>query len=118
LGSVERFFATLLEYHSGNLPLWLAPVQIMLIPITDAQLNYARKIEEQLLEQGFRCELDSRSEKMGYKIRSAEKNKIPFMCILGKNEENNNQVTLRQHTVGDLGAMNLEAAIAILRKEL
>ena len=118
LGSVERFFATLLEYHSGNLPLWLAPVQIMLIPITDAQINYARKIEEQLLEQGFRCELDSRSEKMGYKIRSAEKNKIPFMCILGKNEAANNQITLRQHTVGDLGAMNWEEAIAILRKEL
>ncbi len=65
-------------------PFGLLPVQIMLIPITDAQINYARKIEEQLLEQGFRCELDSRSEKMGYKIRSAEKNKIPFMCILGK----------------------------------
>ena len=79
LGSVERFFATLLEYHSGNLPLWLAPVQIILIPITDAQIEYTRKIEEQLLEQGFRCEFDARSEKMGYKIRAAEKSKIPFM---------------------------------------
>ncbi|HPB18929.1 MAG TPA: threonine--tRNA ligase [Candidatus Cloacimonas sp.] len=118
LGSVERFFATLLEYHSGNLPLWLAPVQIMLIPITDNQLEYAHTIESQLLEQGFRCELDSRSEKMGYKIREAEKNKIPFMCILGKNEAENNKVTLRQHTVGDLGAMTIEEATAILRREL
>jgi len=118
LGSVERFFATLLEYHSGNLPLWLAPVQIILIPITDAQIEYTRKIEEQLLEQGFRCEFDARSEKMGYKIRAAEKSKIPFMCIIGKNEEANNQVTLRQHTVGDLGAMNLEEAISILRQKL
>ena len=118
LGSVERFFATLLEYHSGNLPLWLAPVQIILIPITDAQIEYTRKIEEQLLEQGFGCEFDARSEKMGYKIRAAEKSKIPFMCIIGKNEEANNQVTLRQHTVGDLGAMNLEEAISILRQKL
>jgi len=118
LGSVERFFATLLEYHSGNLPLWLAPVQIMLIPITDNQLEYAHTIEEQLLEQGFRCELDSRSEKMGYKIREAEKNKIPFMCIIGKNEADNNKVTLRQHTVGDLGSMTIEEATAVLRREL
>ncbi|MEN6445116.1 MAG: threonine--tRNA ligase [Candidatus Cloacimonas sp.] len=118
LGSVERFFATLLEYHSGNLPLWLAPVQIMVIPITDGQIDYARKIEEQLLEQGFRCELDARSEKMGYKIRAAENSKIPFMCIVGKNEESNATVAIRQHKVGDLGIMNLTEAINILRHAL
>jgi threonyl-tRNA synthetase len=67
LGSVERFFATLLEYHGGNLPLWLAPVQVMLIPITDAQLDYAREVEEKLNAAGFRCELDARSEKMATK---------------------------------------------------
>ncbi len=116
LGSVERFFATLLEYHGGNLPLWLAPVQVMLIPITDAQLDYAKEVEEKLQAQGFRCELDARSEKMGYKIREAEMNKIPFMCIIGKNEAAEGKVTLRQHTVGDLGSMSLEAAMDALRQ--
>ncbi len=116
LGSVERFFATLLEYHGGNLPLWLAPVQVMLIPITDAQLDYAREVEEKLNAAGFRCELDARSEKMGYKIREAEMKKIPYMCIIGKNEAAEGKVTLRQHTVGDLGSMSLEAAMEALRQ--
>lgn len=116
LGSVERFFATLLEYHGGNLPLWLAPVQVMLIPITDSQLVYAREVEDKLNAAGFRCELDARSEKMGYKIREAEMKKIPFMCIIGKNEAAEGKVTLRQHTVGDLGAMSLEAAMEALRQ--
>lgn len=116
LGSVERFFATLLEYHGGNLPLWLAPVQVMLIPITDGQLDYAREVEEKLNAAGFRCELDARSEKMGYKIREAEMKKIPYMCIIGKNEAAEGKVTLRQHTVGDLGSMSLEAAMEALRQ--
>lgn len=118
LGSVERFFATLLEYHGGNLPLWLAPVQVMLIPITDSQLDYAREVEEKLQSAGFRCELDARSEKMGYKIREAEMKKIPFMCIIGKNEAAEGKVTLRQHAVGDLGAMSLEAAMEALRQHI
>ena len=111
LGSVERFFATLLEYHGGNLPLWLAPVQLMILPITEAQLDYARKIEEQLQMRGFRCEVDTRNEKIGYKVRDAELKKIPYMCIVGKKEEENGTVTLREHTVGDLGSMSLEAAL-------
>lgn len=115
LGSVERFFATLLEYHAGNLPLWLAPVQVMIIPITDAQLDYAKQIEEQLLAAGLRCELDPRSEKMGYKIREAELKKIPFMAIIGKNEVEKGQLTLRQHTKGDLGAMDLAQAIETIQ---
>ncbi|MDD2228644.1 MAG: threonine--tRNA ligase [Candidatus Cloacimonetes bacterium] len=111
LGSVERFFATLLEYHGGNLPIWLCPVQVMLIPITDGQLDYATEVMEQMQMQGLRCEIDPRSEKMGYKIREAELKKIPFMCIIGKNEAANGQVTLRQHTVGDLGTMDFAAAV-------
>ena len=111
LGSIERFFATLLEYHSGNLPLWLAPVQIMMIPITDAQLDYAKKLTDELREQGFRAEIDTRGEKIGYKIRDAELKKIPFMFVVGKNEAENGTVTLRQHTKGDLGSMSLSDAI-------
>lgn len=111
LGSIERFFATLLEYHSGNLPLWLAPIQIMMIPITDAQLDYAKKLTDELREQGFRAEIDTRGEKIGYKIRDAELKKIPFMFVVGKNEAENGTVTLRQHTKGDLGSMSLSDAI-------
>ncbi|PKN73159.1 MAG: threonine--tRNA ligase [Candidatus Cloacimonetes bacterium HGW-Cloacimonetes-3] len=114
LGSVERFFATLLEYHGGNLPIWLAPTQVMLIPITDGQLDYANELMERMQQSGLRCEIDPRSEKMGYKIREAELKKIPFMCIVGKNEAANGQVTLRQHTKGDLGTMDLDTAIATI----
>jgi threonyl-tRNA synthetase len=116
LGSVERFFATLLEYHAGNLPLWLAPVQVKVLPITDAQLDYARKIIGELRILGFRCKLDNRNEKIGYKIRDAELKKIPFMCVLGKKEEEQGTVTLRRHTVGDLGAMGLEEAVNMIRE--
>jgi len=116
LGSVERFFATLLEYHAGNLPLWLAPVQVKVLPITDAQLDYARKIIGELRILGFRCELDNRNEKIGYRIRDAELKKIPFMCVLGKKEEEQGTVTLRRHTVGDLGAMGLEEAVNMIRE--
>lgn len=115
LGSVERFFATLLEYHGGNLPLWLSPTQVMLIPITDSQLDYAQELADKMQMLGLRCEIDPRSEKMGYKIREAELKKIPFMCIVGKNEAASGQVTLRQHTKGDLGTMDFDTAIATIQ---
>lgn len=118
LGSVERFFATLLEYHGGNLPLWLAPVQMMILPITDAQLDYAKDLQSKLLEEGLRCEVDSRSEKIGYKIRDAELKKIPFMCIVGKREADEGSLTLRRHTQGDLGSMDFATALARIKHEL
>ena len=117
LGSVERFFATLLEYHGGDLPLWLAPVQMMILPITDAQLDYAYKLQEQLLAEGLRVEIDTRSEKIGYKIREAELKKIPYMCIVGKKEAEEGTLTLRRHTKGDLGAMSFADAIALIKSE-
>ena len=116
LGSVERFFATLVEYHSGNLPLWLSPIQIMIIPITDQQLDYAGTTSEKLKLLGFRTEIDTRGEKVGYKIRDAEMKKIPFMCVVGKNEEENQTVTLRQHTQGDLGSMSFDEAVKAIRE--
>ena len=116
LGSVERFFATLLEYHGGNLPLWLAPIQLMILPITEQQLDYARKLEEEFRLKGLRCEVDTRNEKIGYKIRDAEMKKIPFMAIVGKKEEEAKALSLRQHTVGDLGSMDLEDALQKLQE--
>lgn len=117
-GSIERFFGTLLEYYAGNMPLWLSPVQVKVMPITDSQMDYAKTVTDKLLEKGIRAESDLRSEKIGYKIREAELRKIPFMCIVGKNEVENNQVTLRRHTIGDLGAMQLDAAIERIYSEL
>ncbi|MCB5266593.1 MAG: threonine--tRNA ligase [Candidatus Cloacimonetes bacterium] len=118
LGSVERFFATLLEYHGGNLPLWLAPNQMMILPITDAQIDYAKYLQERFLAEGLRCEVDFRSEKIGYKIREAELKKIPFMCIVGKKEAEESMLTLRRHTKGDLGAMTFDAALQAIKSEL
>jgi threonyl-tRNA synthetase len=118
LGSVERFFGTLLEYHAGNMPLWLSPVQVKVLPITDAQIDYAKEITDKLLQLDIRAEYDLRSEKIGYKIRDAELHKIPFMCIIGKNEVENGKITLRRHTVGDLGIMSLEEALVRIKSEL
>jgi threonyl-tRNA synthetase len=118
LGSIERFFATLLEYHSGSLPLWLSPVQIIILPITDSQLEYAHKLEEQFIRKGLRCELDARNEKVGYKIREAEIKKIPYMCIVGAKEAENNLLSMRRHKVGDLGIMTFDEALRLLNEEL
>jgi len=118
LGSIERFFGTLLEFHAGNLPLWLCPVQVMILPITDSQIDYARQIQKQFLRNGLRTECDLRSEKIGYKIREAEMKKIPFMCIVGRNEAESGNVTLRRHTKGDLGVMNMDQALQIIKSEI
>ncbi|MCB5270265.1 MAG: threonine--tRNA ligase [Candidatus Cloacimonetes bacterium] len=116
-GSLERFFATLLEHHGGNLPLWLAPTQMMMLPITDAQLDYCKDLQEKFLAEGLRCEIDPRSEKIGYKIREAELKKIPFMCIIGAKEAEQNRLTLRRHTKGDLGSMTFEEALTAIKND-
>ena len=118
LGSVERFFATLLEYHGGNLPLWLMPTQMMILPITDAQIEYAKEIQERMRKEGLRCEVDARNEKIGYKIREAELQKIPFMSIIGKKEAEEGRITLRRHGEGDLGVMDFDEAIQRIKEEL
>ena len=117
LGSVERFFATLLEYHGGRLPLWLAPEQIRILPITDAQNDYAKQLQAKFANLGYRVKVDSRNEKVGYKIREAELQKIPYMCVIGKNEEAEGTLTLRQHVKGDLGVMNFEEAVKLIGKQ-
>ena len=117
LGSVERFFATLLEYHGGNLPLWLAPTQIVIMPITDDQEEYARMLNDKFQLLGFRSQVDARNEKVGYKIREGELKKIPYMCVVGKKEVEAETLTLRRHTEGDLGAMNFDEAIKLIRSK-
>ena len=106
LGSLERFFGTLIEFHAGNFPIWLAPVQVKIIPISDTYIHYAKRIEAKLRKKKIRAEVDVRSEKVGYKIREAELQKVPYMFIVGKDEEESNQVSVRKHIEGDLGKMD------------
>ncbi len=108
MGSLERFFGTLIEHYGGNFPVWLAPVQVKILPITDQNIDYAKEIYDNLFARGYRVELDHRSEKIGYKIREAEKQKIPFMLIIGKEEEEKGLVSVRKHGEGDIGRMELD----------
>lgn len=114
LGSLERFFGTLIEYHGGDFPLWLTPVQMMLIPVSDATAHYAERMRTKLRKAGFRVEADLRSEKVGYKIREAELKKIPFMGIVGPREEEENTVSLRKRKEGDLGSFSFNELIKTL----
>lgn len=110
-GSMERFLSILIEHFAGNFPFWLAPVQIKILPISDKQKEYAEKIYNQLLDLGFRVELDLRSEKINRKIAESEQTKIPYAVIIGQKEIEQNNITLREHGKGDIGAFELEDAI-------
>lgn len=117
LGSLERFFGILIEQYAGAFPLWLAPVQVSLIPVTDKQIAGAQEIAAKLKEKDFRVQVDDRPEKMGAKIRDAQLQKIPYMLILGGRELENGTVSVRSRTAGDLGAMALEAFVAKMEAE-
>jgi threonyl-tRNA synthetase len=104
-GSLERFIGVLIEHYAGEFPLWLAPVQAVVLPITDQQLDYARKVHEILKNSGIRAELDDRNEKVGYKIREWETKKVPYMLVIGDREKQGEAVAVRQHKKGDLGSM-------------
>jgi threonyl-tRNA synthetase len=118
LGSLERFFGVLIEHFAGAFPLWLSPVQIRIMPITDEQNPYAAEIRGKLQKEGFRVELDDRNEKINYKIREAETQKIPYMFIAGKKEVHDNSVSVRKHKQGDLGQFDLHEIVAKLREEV
>ncbi len=118
MGSVERFFGVLVEHYAGAFPAWLAPVQAVILPITDNQAEYARGVFEELRKAGLRVDLDSRNEKVGFKIREAEVNKIPYMLIVGDKEVENRQVSVRRKGEGDLGAMELERFVDLLQDEI
>ena len=112
LGSLERFFGILIEQYAGAFPLWLAPVQISLIPVTDKQIAAAQEIAAQLKAKDFRVFVDDRPEKMGAKIRDAQMQKIPYMLVLGGREVENGTISVRSRVAGDLGAMTLDAFVA------
>lgn len=119
IGCYERTLALLIEKYAGAFPLWLAPVQVMIIPIGDRQLDYANEVCKKLNQSGIvRVEVDSRNEKMGYKIREAQLQKIPYMLIIGDKEMENQEVSVRSRKDGDKGAIGVDEIIALLLKEV
>lgn len=116
LGSIERFFGILIEHYAGAFPLWLAPEQVRVLPITDKQLDYAHQIEKSLREAGFRVEVDTGAEKLGAKIRNAQLWKTPYMLIVGGRDEEAGVVSVRGRIDGDLGQMKLDEFVDFLRK--
>jgi threonyl-tRNA synthetase len=107
-GSIERFFGVLIEHYAGAFPLWLAPVQVAVLPITDRINDYASEVGAELREAGFRVETNLRSDKIGAKIRDAQLQKIPYMVVLGDKELEERKVAVRERRQGDIGAMTLE----------
>ena len=117
-GSIERFIGVLIENYAGAFPTWLAPVQVKILPIADSHKEYALKVKEQLEDVGIRVELDDRNEKIGYKIREAQLQKIPYMLVLGDKERETNSVGVRSRKDGDIGAMLIDEFIAKLVEEI
>lgn len=117
LGSMERFFGTLIEYHAGNFPLWICPVQVKVIPISEHYEDYAKQVKEKLSKAGIRSEVEFKNEKIGYKIREAELQKIPYMFIVGGKEQESGSVSVRKHTVGDMGSFEIKEIITRLQEE-
>ena len=117
-GSLERFIGVLIEHFAGEFPLWLAPVQLMVLPISQNFLEYSLKVFNELKASGFRVELDDRNEKIGYRIREAETTKIPYMIILGEKEQSSNTISVRQHKKGDLGSFTLKDFSEKIREEI
>ena len=118
LGSMERFIGGLIEHYGGYFPLWLAPVQAVVIPISSDQHEYAERVVQTLASKGIRVELDARNEKIGYKIRESETQKIPYMIIVGRKEEEADLVSLRHHGEGDLGVTSLEECLTRMSDEV
>ena len=107
-GSIERFFGVLIEQYAGAFPLWLAPVQVAVLPITDRINEYADTVAKELRDAGFRVEANVKSDKIGAKIRDAQLQKVPYMLVLGDKELEEQKVAVRERKQGDIGAMSLE----------
>ena len=116
-GSIERFIGILIEHFAGKFPLWLSPVQVRILTISDKYADYAKEIEKTFKREGLRCEIDERSEKIGYKIRTAQLERIPYMLVIGEKEVQTNSVSVRGRDSGDMGSMPVERLLKVLREE-
>ena len=117
-GSIERFIGILIEHFAGAFPTWLSPVQVKVLPISDKYMDYAGKVLDELKENGIRAEIDTRAEKIGYKIREARLQKIPYMLVVGAKEEEECKVSVRSRFLGDEGAKDLSAFISAIKEEI
>ena len=117
-GSIERFIGILIEHYAGAFPAWLAPCQVKILPITDKHAEYAKKIYDKFFALGIRAKLDDRNEKLGYKIREAQVQKVPYMLVVGDKEMEEGTVTIRHRGEGDIGSMKIDEFVAKLQKEI
>jgi threonyl-tRNA synthetase len=118
MGSLERFFGCLVEHYAGAFPLWLAPVQVILLPITDQNQGYTDEVFKKLINSGFRVEKDLRNEKIGFKIREAQLQKIPYMIVLGEKEQKNNSLAVRKRRSKETIELDIDSFIDKLRLEV
>src|SRR5690606_33439072 len=118
LGSIERFIAILIEHFVGAFPTWLAPVQVRIMPVTDRQADYAQQVADRLRAQGIRAEADLRDEKVGYKIREAQVQQIPYMLVVGEREAQGQSVSVRHRRLGDLGVMAVDRFAQAVAEEI
>ena len=117
-GSIERFIGILIEHFAGAFPTWLAPVQVRVLPISDKYMEYGQKVLAELKEAGIRAEIDTKAEKIGYKIREARLQKIPYMLVVGAKEEEDGVVSVRSRFKGDEGQKGLDAFISDIKEEI
>ena len=117
LGAVERFFAILIEHYRGNFPVWLAPIQVKVLPISGDNIQYAGKVNEKLLAHGIRSEIDNSPATISHKIREAEVQKIPYMVLCGKREMKLNKISVRKHAVGDVGLLTIKELVTKIKNE-
>ncbi len=117
-GSIERFIGILTEHFAGKFPTWLAPVQVKVLPISDKYLDYAHQVMDRLKAEGIRCEIDERAEKIGYKIREARNERIPYMLVVGQKEEESKVVSVRSRFEGDEGQKSLDAFVQAVKEEI
>ena len=118
LGSSDRFISFLIEETKGAFPLWLSPIQVKILPITDSQMDYAIELKQKLKSRKIRVELDDSNEKIGYKIRKAQLEKVPYMLVLGAKEQENKAVAVRSRKLGDIGQMSIEEFLEKIKKEI
>jgi len=118
MGSLERFFGILIEHYGGAFPVWLAPVQAIILPITDSQFDYAIEIDKKLHTNNIRVKVDDRNEKIGFKIREAELQKVPYMIIIGEKEVETGTISVRQRRKGDLGKFSIQDLINKISEEI
>ena len=118
LGSIERFMGILIEHYGGAFPTWLAPVQVAVIPVSQNYFEYGKKVVAELKSKNIIVEFDERNEKIGYKIRDWETQKVPYMLIVGEKEKESGTVSVRQHKLGDKGSLSLQDFINTISEEI